>query len=224
MRGIGILLILAGLAAAFGYPAYYDSFSHFEIGNYRIYDEETGFRDHNIALSPRDAPIAIEFLAKVDGEEVLAGSATSIILSRAPLNATKIDLDTITFSSSVGADKEGNKLELLESLPSFEVEVSSIYRFEFSEGPAQDIAFSSIDMKLEGLVGGKSGTIPNIGHILLGFGALMYVVGGRKKTPSNGNAPSGKRSKTSQIGRRADPEPAKAEKSKQPTRKWGRGD
>jgi len=220
MRIFGFIIILAGLATAFGYPFYHDAFTNFEIGKYTIYDKDSGYEDQTIWLAPEDAPIGISFSA-------IAESADSkvAILVEVQNGENTLRTDTVEFSTQPTNTSASNAAtgELRAELADFKISDGALYAFTFKDGNAlPETALNSVSMTVTGIVVAPNGNIPTIGYVLIGFGALMYLVGGRRRTKKVGNAPSGKTSKTSQIGRRAEKTPPPAKKSKSTARKWGR--
>lgn len=223
MRIIGLLSIVLGLVVAFGYPYYHIAFTNFEIGSYTIYEKAGGFEEQTIWLAPEDAPIAIAFSAQADGVDIAGGSNTAI---RVDIKNQESILRTenIRFSGPPNDTSASttSSVEMNVDLDGFEINSSALYTFAFSGSDVIEIPLKSITMTITGIATAPSETVPLVGYLLIGLGALMYLVGGRRKSKKTGNAPSGTRSKTSQIGRRAEKPAPPAAKSKKPARKWGR--
>lgn len=220
MRIFGFLTIIVGLLIAFGYPSYHSGFTNFEIGQYTIYEKSDGYEEQTIWLAPDDAPIEVSFSA--DAESAASEIA---ILVEIQNGATIVRTDTIEFSAQADdtSAPETGVSKLAATLANFEIGEGALYKFIFKySGGLQNAALNNITMTVTGIAVAPSDNVPTIGYALIGFGALVYLVGGRRRSKRVGNAPSGKRSKTSQIGRRAEKTPPPAEKPKKSSQKWGR--
>ena len=217
MRIFGFLSILVGLLVAFGYPTYHDAFSNFEIGNHAVYDRDSGFRDQTIWLAPQDGPIEISF----ETSTVSAGTTESA-LAPIMLQINNADQSVHSGSIDLAPTVDGATLQFeIENLPITE---SALHTFVFSSPGLPPTQISLITMTITGIAVTMNYTLPMVGYVLIGLGAILYLVGGRRKAKRSGKAPTGTQSKTAQIGRRADPAPTKTKKVEKPGRKWGRGD
>lgn len=221
MRIFGFIIMLVGLAVAFGYPSFHAGFTNFEIGKYTVYDQANGYQNQTIWLTPEDMPIEITFSATAQSAE-LDGDEKATMLIEIKNGESIIRSQTLEFSPSV--NDQSNSLaanELSAELAGFELSEGALFEFTFNALNQQEVTLSAVTMTAIGIVTPPSNTIPTIGYAMIGFGALLYLVGGRRRSKKVGNAPSGTKSKTSQIGRRAEPVRSKEpEKSKQ---QWGRG-
>lgn len=223
MRIFGFFLILVGLVIAFGYPSYHSGFTNFEIGNYTIFEKEKGYEDQTIWLAPDDMPIDITFSAMAENTELADGSQASVLVEIR--NGESIErTDTVEFSARADdqSSSAANAGEMSARLEGFETSDGALYTFAFKEHDQQQVALNSITMTVTGIVIAPNNNIPTIGYALIGFGALIYLVGSRRRSKMVGNAPTGKRSKTSQIGRRVEQAAPPAEKPEKQKRKWGR--
>lgn len=216
MRIFGLITIFVGLAIAFGYPSFHAGFSNFEIGKYTIFEEQTGFEDQTIWLTPEDMPIEITFSAIADAK------AAIFVEIKDGENIVRSDtVEFLVLSNNESGSPEA--ASMTAKLESFALSDGALYAFSFKDMSLPGVVVSNVTMTVTGIVTPPSKNIPTVGYVLIGFGALLYLVGGRRKSKKVGNAPSGKKSKTSQIGRRAEPAPTKAKKPEESKHKWGRG-
>lgn len=216
MRIFGLLNLLIGLVIAFGYPYYHQAFSNFEVGKYTIFDRTTGYAEQTIWLAPEDAPLEIDFSAVPSGAES-SDSQSEVLLVEIKNGENVIRSETVRFSD---LNSETGLVEA--SLQPLEIAEGALHNFSFGSGEGGSTGVNTINMTITGLATPKSETIPTVGYALVGLGALMYLVGGRRKSKRVGNAPSGTASKTSQIGRRAEKQSPKQAKPTKDKPKWGR--
>ncbi len=219
MRILGILSILFGLLIAFGYPTYHDTFANFEIGKYAIYDKSAGFQDQTIWLTPKDGPVEISFEANMDGTRPSAETATSFMLQIN--NADQLLLSEL-INLAPAAEGDATTAPLQFEINNLPVTDSALHAFVFSSSDWTDSPISNINMTITGIAVVMNDTLPTVGYVLVGLGAILYLVGGRRKAKKSGKPPTGRRSKTSQIGRRAEPVASKPKEAEEPARKWGR--
>ena len=229
MRFFGFLVLLAGLAIAFGYPYYQRVFNNFEIGTYRIYDEANGYQPVTVSMSSGDAPVEVKIRALARQEPLAAGSRVNI-----PLVANK---DNVTLATSVtvfstppgGYDpRTSSSLTMEDQAIRFTTLTGGVYTFIATAGDLQDIELQAVDLVLTGRVSATDTSWTGLGYSLLAIGGVAFLLGGRRRVRTAEQASAKPRiGRASDIGRARpldgpDPEPARRKEPEKPQRKWGR--
>ncbi|WP_370320629.1 hypothetical protein [Oricola sp.] len=218
MRFIGLILLLAGLAVAFGERALGYPFGEFYIGRYHAVSSARNFNPILVTMREDYAPLGVSLEVKpragaydVGGESVLTlhvsdpdGQVTDQTLRISPKTAYMRDDGTMLLENSLTVDPLK----------------SGVYTFQLGDGERDDLGISEIVLTLKGHAGAFSLESRPVGYALIVAGCVFYLIGGRRRRGKGKQAEDDRPSKTSSIGYRqpSEPEPQK----RQPDITWGR--
>lgn len=222
MRFVSFLMIIAGVAVAFGIPAYNQFFSNFEITTQRVFTPSEGARSFNIDLAPNDSPVRFEL--SVDQGTAVFEPGSAVIVP------VVVNTDGGTVFSSVESISSDDLSQPI-IMPSFDVPVDGVYVVAF--GPILDEGFvpASIDARIVGNTSDLPTDFGVLGYVLIGVGTIGFLFSGfgrkqRAKQPSAkaSRGPWSQGGSTSQIGRAPPAQPKSEPAPDKPKRQWGRGE
>ena len=182
MRGLFLLMMLAGIGAAFGYPWYFYNMSGYEIGTYTVYRRATGFAPVTVPITVAQSPVrvfvdmvplkgwypdqartALTLTASSGGKTVLA-SALSYIASEA-------ETKNIQTAEKVFRDRAGDIV----------ITTSSDYRFVVGEGDIETLSLKQVDLVLR--AGAQEGDprVQPAGFAVLALGFIGLIRSRKRK-------------------------------------------
>ena len=216
MRILGILLVSAGL-----FSIVLTGFSErgstppVEIGRFNAYTQYTGFKTVTVDLSAADAPLRVVLESAIpletrhtDGETTLTlvvNSANRTIATAVPL----ISPETASVTETGSVVVEVLEIPRLENGP---------YTLVLGKGDRDELGIVSAHLVLEHL-GRQNDRFAPLGFTLVAVGALMFLLGLRRRRVRDTVYDDGPVSKTSSIGYR---QPV-ASRRLRPRLRWGRG-
>lgn len=183
MRTIFLLILLAGVGAAFGYPWYVTNFSGRELGTWRVYERGGAFQPVTVALSPDDAPVRVlvDMTAVAPPEFAQAGTALTITASTA--GGRTVLAEPLSFSEAKPQEKSP---QLREKIYRDEAGIISAiaggdYTFVVGRGDAEDIQIQSVDLVLSGGAGAVDPRAEPVGYALLAVCFIGLVLSLRRR-------------------------------------------
>lgn len=219
MRFLGLLLLLAGLFAAFGENITGRPFGEFWIGRYNAMSPARNFAPIIVSTDKKDGPLGVSLEVAIRAGAYDAGGESELTMKVSDIDGQIADL-VVPVSSKTGYRQEDGTL-LLENVLVVDPVKTGKYTFLLGEGGRDDLGVSAILLDLKGHEGSVSFNVQPIGFAVAAVGGLMVLAGGRgrrKKSAGRKNAPA---SKTSSIGYRQ-PESGPEPKKRKRKIVWGR--
>ena len=219
MRILGLLLLLAGLVAAFGQYVLGTPLGEFQIGRYYAVSQARNFAPILVTMREGYAPLRVSLEVTIREGAYDAGGESVLTMHVEDPDGQTTD-QTLTISPKTALRRDDGTL-FLENLLTVDPVKPGVYTFLLGDGDRDDLGISEIVLNLRGNAGATSVDLQPIGFTLIAIGGVLLALGGRRrrKTPRSAG---GRPSKTSSIGyRRPEAEP-EAEKRK-PDITWGRG-
>ena len=201
MRAFFLLVLLAGLAAGFGYPWWVRNFSGEELGSFTVYDRAGGFRPVEASLDWSDAPVRVLVDLTVLGTLNQTQTATALTLTASTAGRT-VMAETMTFIDAVERkESPQNPERILRAeagvMPKLD---SGAYTFTVGPGDMDGIQMRKVELILRGSVGEYDERVQPVGFALSAVGFIGLVIALRRRK----NAPPGN-------------------PNSQPPPRWGRG-
>lgn len=201
MRTVFLLILLAGIGAALGYPWVVNNFSGAEIGRYTVYEQGGEFRSVTVDLAAGDAPVRVLVDLVSTGQPVMQADRTVLTVTAAK-DGTTVLADTLSFVHAAARDVNPQLQERIfrDAAGVIDPVVPGAYVFTIGRGDAEQIAIHSVEMILRRETITLDPRVQPIGFALIAIGVVGFVLAMRRR----------------RHDRRAAPET-------QPPPKWGRG-
>lgn len=201
MRFFFLVILLAGLALGIGYPLAVQNVSGYEIGTFRLFDEQ-GFRPADVSLAPSEAPVRVRVALEVSQRIVPA--ADKPIFELSVQSGERLVLErTVTFEGvdPTATSPQGAGFVYEDDVASLDP-VDGDDRYVFTLAPAIGVAVipTRVDLILNAGAFDLDPRAVPIGYVLIVVGVVGFVAMFRRRIRKNREAPP--------------PE----------TPKWGRGD
>jgi hypothetical protein len=192
-RLLAVLVFLAGLALAFGYPLL-SSLPPLTIGTWPLYRPSTGFTPVAADLDPDQAPVEVYVDAAMAGAPKFENDSALLTLTASTDGRTALAVP-LTFVGAVEREDSPQTPERIYRARAGTIDridpAAAAYRFTAGPGDAEGIAIASVDLVLEkGLPPADSRAQP-IGFALIAAGAVAFLLtlrGGGDRPPSNPNS------------------------------------
>ena len=220
MRFLGLLLLLVGLAAAFGEKVRGNPFGEFEIGRYYAVSSARNFNPILVTMRENYAPlgVSLEVTPRPGGYD--SGGESVLTMHVSDPDGQQTD-QTLVISPKTAYGRDDGTM-LLENALTIDPVKSGTYTFQLGDGDHDELGISDIVLNLKGHAGAFTFATQPVGFSLIAVGGVLFAAGGRRRKRRDDRAkPSG----TSAIGYRqpeAAAEPEKPKKRK-PSITWGRG-
>ncbi|HHZ08926.1 MAG TPA: hypothetical protein GX405_09140 [Rhizobiales bacterium] len=191
MRVFFFLVFLLGATLGIGYPYVLSNFSGSEIGVWRVYDRDGGFRTITVSLDWSDAPVRVLVDMVSVGTPRLTGDRTVLTLTASTAGRTVL-AETIGFVNVTprsDSPQSGDRIYRDEAGVIAKLD-SGDYLFTVGPGDADDIEMRSVDLVLRrGAAEPDPRAIP-VGYVLMAVGAIGFVIaltrgGGRPGNPNS---------------------------------------
>jgi hypothetical protein len=222
MRFLGLILLLAGLAAAFGERALGHPFGEFEIGRYYAVSSARNFAPILVTMREDFAPLGVSLEVTPRAGAYDAGGESVLTMHVSDPDGQLTD-QTLSISPKT-ADMRDDGTMFLENALTIDPLKSGVYTFQLSDGDHNELGISDIVLNLKGHAGAFSFESQPIGFALIAIGGVLYVIGGSRRRRKGKRGMDGSPSRTSSIGYRqpeAGPEPEREKRKSGIT--WGRG-
>ncbi len=186
MRLVGIVLVLAGFALAFGYPLYQADYSGEKLTTLNLYDRERdGWKSEwqvtTVELSEADNPVRIRLEGKRAAADSFIGSTipVSIEVEGPEGLVLSAGLDLRLASDSQGGTNSIDQ-RLYINAPDFDVLVPGTHEIRTATSIERDISIMSMDAVVMTRVKRPANEYLQPGLIMAGIGAALFVVGNRR--------------------------------------------
>ena len=232
-RRLGLALILLGALGAFVFPIWFKTYFNIDLGTYRIYDRQGGFRTiADVSLSPAATPLQITISGQGSMPAEAEGAATTFTMviddNDETVAAEMVRISGPVLSGDITAN--GTITADLALPPVSELDHGR-HDFSFRAGESGDIDFAFLDMNLTGNVAVSDPRVPMASYAVLGIGMIILIAPvfrRRKRRDAEPSRPvaeeqgnnAGHR-QTSNIGRRVPLDRTPDEPDEQEHR-WGR--
>lgn len=187
MRTVFLLILLAGVAAGFGYPWYVTNFSGSELGTWQVFARGGQFQPVTVALSAADAPVRVlvDMTAVAPPEFSQAGTALTITASTG--GGRTVLAEPLSFSEAKPREQSPQQREKVyrdEAGVITDIEDGD-YTFVVGRGDAEEIQIRSVDLVLRSGAGAVDPRAQPFGYALTAIGFIGLVLamrrGGRER-------------------------------------------
>lgn len=189
MRTIFLVILLAGLAAAFGYPWAVTSFSGRELGVWRVYDRGGDFRPVTVRLEEADGPVRVLVDLEALSPPEFAPRVTTLTIT-ADVGGRTVLAAPLSFAEAKPQERNPQQRDMLyrdEAGVISPVEEGE-YTFVLGRGDAEGIQIGSVDLVLRGGVWSVDSRVQPIGYALSTIGFVGLVLALRCKRQSRGRS------------------------------------
>lgn len=224
MRFVGFLLLLLGLAAAFGERITGAPFGEFEIGRYYAVSQARNFNPILVTMREEFAPLGVSLEVTPRPGAYDAGGESVLTMNVSDPDGQVTD-QTLRISPFTAYGREDGTM-LLENALTIDPVKSGVYTFQLGDGDRDELGISDIVLNLKGHAGSFTFNVQPIGFVLALLGVIAILLGRRRRRLASGDAqPAAKPSRTSGIGYRQPQESAKPDVpgKRKTTIRWGRG-
>lgn len=219
MRILGLLLILAGLAAAFGQYVLGTPLGEFQIGRYEAVSPARNFNPILVTMREDYAPLRVSLEMTIRDGAYDTGVESVLTLHVTDPDGQTTD-QVLTVSPTTAYHRDDGTM-FMENVLTVDPVKSGTYTFQLGDGDRDELGISGIVLNLRGNAGATSFDLQPIGFTLIAVGGILLALGGRRRRKVSGKA-DGRPSKTSSIGYRQ-PKPEPAKEKRKPDITWGRG-
>lgn len=217
LRRIGTALILFGVIGLWAYPVWFGTYYNVDLGTYRIYDADGGFRSlPPVPLSPDAVPLEIDLSGRAADAGAQGPPPNITLVVNAPDGT--LFAQVVNLERAEGAGEGALAAEIVLDGPLED----GPHRFVFGPGDRDGTQLAFMDMTLTAAVAAPDGRVAPVSWGLLALGLAMVVLPlFRRRRRRSRAEPEKGRPRTSDIGR-AVPLERDAEPDR-PERRWGRG-
>lgn len=183
MRAFFLLILIAGLGSAFGYPWAVTNFSGRELGSWRVYELGGSFRPVTVTLDRADAPVRVLVdMTAVAPPEFSPRRTVLTLAATSPAGRTILS-EALSFSE---AKPQERNPQLREKLYRDEAGVISDiepgdHTFVLANGDVEGIKMRSVDLVLRTGAGVVDERIPPVGYMLTAVGFIGLVLSMRRR-------------------------------------------
>jgi hypothetical protein len=182
MRALFLLILLAGIGAALGYPWAVNNFAGAEIGRYPAYARGGPFTPVSVDLEAGDAPVRVLVDMTALGQTNMQTDRTALTLTAATGGATVL-ADTLTFASTTARDVNPQLQERIyrDTAGLIDPVKPGTYVFTLGPGDAEDIVIKSVDLILRREAVAVDARIQPVGYALMAVGFIGLVLAFRRR-------------------------------------------
>lgn len=184
MRTFFLLVLIAGVAAGFGYPWAATNFSGRELGTWPVYERGGGFRPVTTRLTEADAPVRVLVDLTSLGPVEFAPRSTVLTVT-ASTNGRTVLADTLTFAEAKPQERSPQMRDRIyrdEGGVITDIQDGD-YTFVVGPGDADGIQMRSVDLVLRAGAVSVDRRVPPIGYAAaaIGFIGLVLSMRGRRR-------------------------------------------
>jgi hypothetical protein len=190
VRLLGLLLFIAGLALSFAPAATFSQFLGREIARETVF-EDGAFREAVVDLNPALAPAAFRLRIEEDGryDPASGQAALAVVISHSGQSG---------FAAPVIPTERDRAPEAVQSgavvydvaVTRFSELVSGPYRFTVSEGDADEIGLTRVDLVVQANAFVEPPDFAFYGNVALWLGAALFFIGLRRRNRNRAANPS----------------------------------
>ena len=193
MRGIFLIMILAGLGLGAAYPWYVHNRSGVDIGTYRVFQRPGSFKPIDVILTADEAPVRV-FVDMMPIMQNYPDGAQSLLHLTATTSGKTV-LDTnLNFAAGMA---DGRGLQRSEKIFRYTAgELTNIaagqYHFTLERSGSEGLSLKTVDLVLKGNVEEVDFRAIPAGICLFAIGLLGLLRSRRGLSPEEGTAPKSK--------------------------------
>ena len=182
MRAFFLLVILAGLALAAGYPFYINNFSGEEIGAWTVYERDGGFRPVDVALRADQAPVRVFVDLTVQNSAPITPNVSVLTLT-ANLGSRTVLAKALDFidSNRKESSPQQQQAMLRASAGDIDPVEDATYRFVVDRGEVDGLFYSRAELILRGAALPLDPRALPIGFVLIAVGLVGFVLTLRRR-------------------------------------------
>lgn len=204
MRFVFFLLLVAGLALGVGYPWVANNLIHPEMGSWRVYDPQSGFKPVTVTIAEADQPVTI-VVGLTGLKQTNQQNDAAVLTLTAAHDGETVLAKTLSFNGAAAEQASPQAEEKLyrETAGVIELSDAGDYVFTVGQGDAEGVRIAAVDLVLQG---GKAQLDPRaqpIGYALIVIGFIGLVIsfvrkddGGRPQNPNSQPPPRWGRGRT----------------------------
>ncbi|MEQ1944089.1 hypothetical protein ABMA32_16865 [Mesorhizobium sp. VNQ89] len=182
MRTFFLLVLIAGVAAGFGYPWAVTNFSGRELGTWPVYERGSGFRPVTTRLTEADAPVRVLVDLTSLGPVEFAPRSTVLTVTASTGGRTVL-ADTLTFAEAKPQERSPQMRDRIyrdEGGVITDIEDGD-YIFVIGPGDADGIEMSAVDLVLRASAVSVDRRVPPIGYAAAAIGFIGLVLSLRRR-------------------------------------------
>lgn len=182
MRTLFLLILLAGLGAALGYPWAVSNFAGREIGRYPAYVRGGSFAPVSVDLKAEDAPVRVLVDLTSLGAANMQPDRTVLTLTAAT-GGTTVLAHTLAFVSHAARDTNPQLQERVyrDDAGLIDPVAPGTYVFTLGPGDAEAIEIKSVDLVLRREALALDPRVQPIGFALMAIGFIGLVLAFRRR-------------------------------------------
>jgi MYXO-CTERM domain-containing protein len=183
LRGIFLIMILAGALIGFGYPWYTYNVAGAAIGTFHVYHRTTGFTPVDVILTPDEAPVRV-FLDMMPLKGYYPDRAQTMLTLTASTGGKTVMAAKLNY---VASSEESRNLQTSDKVfrdraGDLENFAAGQYHFVVGQGDLEGLSLKTVDLVLRGnAVAADPRALP-AGLGLLGLGVLGMIRSRRKSS------------------------------------------
>lgn len=182
MRGLFLLLLLAGAALGFGYPWTMRHLTGHDLGILQLYDRASGYHAIDKQLSPDDAPVRVLVDMRVVGGTKQA-NGQSILTITAISDGRTVLAVPLSFLNASLVDKSPQTNERIyrEDAGLISDIKAGTYSFAVQPGDEKGIYIQSVKVLLRARALGVNEMVPMLGFLLMTAGLIGLIFAVRRR-------------------------------------------
>ena len=188
MRVLFLLILIAGAALGIGYPLASANFAGGDIGAWRVYDRDKGFRPFEARLTSSDAPVTVLVDLTSQGE-IVRSPQSAVLTLTASSGGDTVLAKTLSFAHSPvreASPQHPDRIYSEEAGTIADIE-DGAYRFVVGPGDAEGVRMVSVDVVLSRGAAIDRRAQP-LGFSLMAIGFIGMVLAFRRGRPDNPNS------------------------------------
>jgi hypothetical protein len=192
MRLLFLLMLLGGIAGAIAYPWMASDLGVSEVGSFRVFDPESGFRPAVVRLSAQDSPIRV--LVELTAARPLEVAADEAVITLTVAAGSRTVLaQTLTFAEASPRETSPQLSDRIYRQQAGTIDPVEDADHTFTVGPAgmEAVDIRSIDVVLASAPAAIDPRVQPIGFALMAIGFVGLVLSlrrGRNRPPENPNS------------------------------------
>lgn len=182
MRTFFLLVLIAGMAAGFGYPWAVSNFSGRELGTWPVYERGSGFTPVTTRLTQADAPVRVLVDLTSLGSVEFVPRRTALTLTASTGGRTVL-AETLTFAAARPQERSPQSRDRIyrdEAGVISDVQDGD-YTFVVGPGDAEGIQMRSVDLVLRARAISVDPRVPPIGYAAAAIGVIGLVLSIRRR-------------------------------------------
>lgn len=193
VRRLGWGLIVLGAIGTVLFPTWFRTYYNIDLGTYRIYDRQGGFRTiSDVSLSPAAAPLRITLTGRgqiPDRAGAVDGATDFVMILHDGEQAAITEPVRITRSDLSGDIVPGGTVGIAMNAPLVETLDEARYGFRFQAGARQGVDLSFLDVDLTAHVAKADPRVRTVSWLMLAAGIVLLVIARLRSRASRASAP-----------------------------------